>query len=448
MQKLLVLNLVKHDAFIEALAKESLLIKLITVEEYQLLDKVHLVFTDLTNLVHLNRQKSSNIIGVTYKPNDLVSFYDNDIFTTIPHDIETATLHSLLSKYITLHSIEMLKSTFKNYKYYAFDDFIYYADSVFMHSTLGIAFLTSKLTLLLFNPTFAESFHNIYYNRPILGEVITKNFSLKDNSFWEEISQQASSFKGRSLEVAGKWKDASKHYNMRISPIYKQNHMIGYSVIIEDISKFTNANADLKRYYKYLLDQNTRLEKAYKEVELNNEKLKVAYEKVNALSNRDYLTQAPNRKFFLEKIEYEQLRFKRTKNSFILAYGDIDDFKLVNDTYGHETGDYVLISLTNIIKNAIRNIDFFCRWGGEEFLIFLAESNIELGKQIVERILNQIRDFNFNYNGNIIHITMTFGLAVYDKDQHINQIIDQADQKLYWGKNHNKNQIVDYIPAE
>lgn len=448
MQKLLVLNLVEDDSLTKILSKESDLLKLTTRENYQNSEEKHLIFTDLKNLHFIDRSESENIIGVTFSPQDLISFYDNDIFTTIPNNISSSTLHSLLLNYISLHSLYILENTFKNYQDYDFEDFVYYADSVFMHSSLGVAFLTNNLTLLLFNPVFTESYHNIYYDKPELGQPINRKFDVKDNALWQDIRKQGPSFKGTSYEVNGKWENGRKHYNVRISPIYKRSHMIGYSVIIEDISKFTNANADLKRYYKYLLEQNSRLEKANKEVELNNEKLKVAYEKVNALSNRDYLTQAPNRKYFLEKIEYEQLRFKRTKNPFILAYGDIDDFKIVNDTFGHETGDYVLITLTSIIKDAIRNIDFFCRWGGEEFLIFLAESNMEVGKQVVERILTQIRDFNFNYNGNSIKITMTFGLAAYDKNQHINQIIDQADQNLYWGKNHNKNQVVGSIPEE
>lgn len=442
MRKLLVLNLLSNEDFQERLFLEKEIIEIISLEDYLDIEDTHLVFSDLENLAKIDFSKSSNIVGVTNSINEIPSFYDKDIFSTIPLSIDSKALHKLLLKYISINSIELLKNTFKVYKYYAFDDFIYYADNVFMKSPMGVAFVNANLEIVLFNPTFADVFHNIYYNRPKLGEILTYKFALKDKEFWDNIVKKGKDFKGINLKLKGKWKDASKHYEIKVNPIYKQTQLIGYSVIIEDISEFTTANSDLKRYYKYLLEQNNRLEKAYKEVEVKNEKLRVAYEKVNALSNRDYLTQAPNRKYFLEKIEYEQLRFKRTQNTFILAYGDIDDFKKVNDTYGHETGDYVLISLTNILRQTIRNIDFFCRWGGEEFLIFLAESDLELGKMVVERILNEIRNYNFIYNGNNIKITMTFGLAVYDKDQHINQIIDIADQKLYWGKKHNKNQIV------
>lgn len=446
MQDLFVLNLVQHEGFKSVLKEVSLRIKVNTVEKCESFDEAYIIFTDTKNLAFVNQEKIPHIVGVISSPSEIKTFYNKNIFCTIPEEIASPNLEALLNQQVSLRSIELLKHTFKNSHTYSFDHFIYFADNILMHSSMGIAFLTTKLSLLLLNPKFSDFFQNIFNQKPTLGKRINAQLNTKNNSLWNEIITQKSSFKGLSLEFSGKWNDSNKHYGMDINPIFKASHLIGYSIIIEDISQFTNANADLKRYYKYLLEQNTRLEKAYKEVELNNEKLKIAYEKVNALSNRDYLTQAPNRKYFLEKIEYEQLRFKRTKIPFLLAYGDIDDFKKVNDTYGHETGDYILISLTNLFKKTIRNIDFFCRWGGEEFLIFLAESDLEIGKIIVERILNNIRNFDFTYNGIKIKITMTFGLAVYNEDQHINQIIDLADQKLYWGKNNNKNQVVDILP--
>ncbi len=448
MRDFLVLNFIKNDDFNRILEEVVKRFKLNIIEECQDYSQVKLVFSDIEHIESITDINPHIIIGVTKNSAEIDDFYKRNIFHAIPINISSKQLESLIDLHIALESVDLLKYTFKKNHTYSFDDFIYYADHVFMHSSMGIAFLTSSRNFLLFNKKFSTFFHNIYNEYPIIRKQINLKLNTNHQKMWDKIVSEGSDYLGESLEVNGKWDDANKHYNMQITPIFKLAHLIGYSIIIEDISQFANANADLKRYYKYLLEQNTRLEKAYKEVELNNEKLKIAYEKVNALSNRDYLTQAPNRKYFLEKIEYEQLRYKRTATPFILAYGDIDDFKIINDTYGHETGDYILISLTNLIKNTIRNIDFFCRWGGEEFLIFLAESDLKIGKVIVERILKEIRNFEFNYNSRIISITMTFGLAVYERDQHINQIIDLADKKLYWGKKNNKNQVVDVIPNE
>ena len=448
MQEFLVLNLINSESFSKILAEVAIKTKFRVIEESEDFENVNLVLTDINHLDLFDDQNSLTIMGVTSASSDIKTFYSKNIYHTIPQDITISQLESLFHQQFVLKSFQLLKQTFNKSSTYSFEDFIYYADSVFMYSSMGIAFVTKNLKFLLFNNFFSTFFKNIYNVTPIIKEPVNLQMNKKDSELWEEITNQGSSFEGLAIEVSGKLVDITKHYNIQIEPIHKLSTLIGYSIVIEDISKFANANADLKKYYKYLLEQNSRLEKAYKEVELNNEKLKIAYEKVNALSNRDYLTKAPNRKFFLEKIEYEQLRFKRTNTPFMVAYGDIDNFKMVNDIYGHETGDYILISLTNLIKNTIRNIDFFCRWGGEEFLVFLAETDPKTGTMIVNRILKEIRNFEFNYNGNIIKITMTFGLAVYDRDQHINQIIDLADKRLYWGKKNNKDQVVDFVEDE
>lgn len=448
MQKFLVLNLTDSTEFSSILEEVKLQMKLQVVQKCKDLHEDGLVFIDAIHLESVGHCKNHNFIGVVAASDNVSKFYDKHIFLTIPQDISASELKLLLQEKIALYSVRLLKQTFRKNLTYSFDDFIYYADNVFLHSSLGIAFLTKKLDFLLINQNFTTFFYNIYQGHPEIGKSINSLLDKEQLLRWSKINEQGVSFLGESFEISGKWDNLNKYYHLQITPILKLNHLIGYSVIIDDISQYALADADLKKYYKYLIEQNALLEKAYKEVELNNEKLKIAYEKVNALSNRDYLTQAPNRKYFLEKIEYEQLRFKRTKMPFILVYGDIDDFKVVNDDYGHETGDYVLIALTNLIKNTIRNIDFFCRWGGEEFLIFLAEPDLEIGSKIATRILQEIRNYAFSYNGIKLEITMTFGLAIYDKDQHINQIIDLADKKLYWGKNHNKDQVVTTIPEE
>ena len=447
MRDFLVLTLIKSKGFNLILDKVSTRFKLKLVETCDEPKHINLIFVEPSNIDSLiGLDKNLPIIGVTSSQSDLEEFYKKDIFLIIPENITEKQLEVIINKQLALQGFDLFKLAFKKNKSFAFENFTYYIETVFINSTLGVAFLSKDMQILIFNPIFAKIFHNIYNESPVIGKPIYNNLTNKNKDYWHKIIEECSSCSEECANLKGKWDDKRKHYQMQITPIMKISSMIGYAIVIKDVSQFTNANADLKRYYKYLLEQNTRLEQAYKELEVNNAKLKIAYEKVNALSNHDYLTQAPNRKYFLEKIEYEQLRFKRTKNPFILVYCDIDDFKIVNDHYGHETGDYVLISLCNLIKTTIRDIDFFCRWGGEEFLIFLAESDLKIGKTIVERLLQKIRNYEFNYNGKSIKITMTFGLAVYDKDQHINEIINIADKKLYWGKGHNKNQVVDIIP--
>ncbi len=446
MRNLLVINMIKSEGFKLIVEKITAQFNFTVEENSNNIQQADLIFVDAQSLMKLGKMREKlNLIGVTISPKDVIIFYQHDIFEIIPEDVTEKQLELVFKNKITLKGVDILETSFLNNSSFDFSDVIYYIDSIFMNSILGVAFLTKDLNTLIFNPRFSAFFHNIYNETPILGKHLFNEMSKKDRNFWEEAILNCASLDDDYAELAGNWDDKSKHYRLKINQVFKLTKVIGYSVVIRDVSQFVNANADLKRYQKYLVDQNSRLEKAYKDLEFNNDKLKIAYEKVNALSKHDYLTQAPNRKFFLEKIEYEQLRFQRTKSPFIVAYGDIDDFKLVNDNYGHETGDYILISLANLIKGTLRKIDFFCRWGGEEFVIFIAESNLETGKNIMNRLLQEIRNYNFNYNGKMINITMTFGLAIYDEDQHINKIIDLADKKLYWGKKHNKNQVVDIM---
>lgn len=444
-----VLNMSKSKEFNQVLKKVSDMLKVNVIESPDNSKIIKIVFLDSSDINIIDSLNiTCHIIGVTSSPQDNDDFYKHSIFHSIPENITDFQLELQIKDKMAYHASDVIQLASKKNINFAFDDFIHYVDTLFMNSTMGIAFLLKDLKLLVFNQSFMTFFSNIYNEKPIVGKTIHDNLNMKNRSYWNDIISKCSPFKGECINIEGQWDNKKKFYQIQIIPVLKSSNQIGYAVTIKAISQFTNTNADLQKYYKYLLEQNTRIEAAYKELELSNEKLKTAYEKVNALSNHDYLTQAPNRKYFLEKIEYEQLRFNRTKTNFMLAYGDIDDFKEVNDLYGHETGDYVLISLTNVIRNTIRKIDFFCRWGGEEFLIFLAEADLKTGISIVNRILKEIRSFEFNYNGKLIKVTMTFGLAIYDKEQHINKVIDLADKKLYWGKKHNKNQVVGFIPDD
>ena len=90
----------------------------------------------------------------------------------------------------------------------------------------------------------------------------------------------------------------------------------------------------------------------------------------------DFLTQIFNRRAFLERAKSEIARFNRTGRPFSIVLSDIDDFKKLNDTYGHACGDYVLKEVAKVLCSSLREMDFVARWGGEEFIILLAETNL------------------------------------------------------------------------
>ena len=156
------------------------------------------------------------------------------------------------------------------------------------------------------------------------------------------------------------------------------------------------------------------------------------------LARTDELTGLNNRRAIMEFIN---LPIEKTgKYSVIMA--DIDDFKKINDTYGHDQGDKVLVSLSEIFRENVRNSDIVCRWGGEEILVILMKCGLKDAQKIAEKIRNAINSENLiQIDGTDAKVTMTFGIAYAD---HVGgqDVIKAADHNLYQGKNNGKNCIV------
>jgi len=175
------------------------------------------------------------------------------------------------------------------------------------------------------------------------------------------------------------------------------------------------------------------------ERKLAEDKLKDANKKLELLSRTDPLTQLSNRRDILEKIKYEKRRFSRNEKPFAIIICDIDDFKSINDRFGHDTGDEVLKTLANIMCMNVRKQDTVSRWGGEEFLLLLPQTDIAGGFVLAEKIRVKVKSKEFNFLGKKIHVSITMGLSIYKENKTIDETINQADQALYMGKKLGKN---------
>ena len=162
------------------------------------------------------------------------------------------------------------------------------------------------------------------------------------------------------------------------------------------------------------------------------------------MAKTDPLTQLPNRRAVLDQINYETVRFRRNAEPFTIVISDIDDFKNVNDTYGHDAGDKVLITLSNLINKTIRKQDVCARWGGEEFLFLLPGTDNKGSKIITEKIREKIEKEKVEYKDSKISITMTFGICSFSKSITTDECISRADKALDEGKKLGKNRIVSY----
>jgi diguanylate cyclase (GGDEF)-like protein/PAS domain S-box-containing protein len=156
----------------------------------------------------------------------------------------------------------------------------------------------------------------------------------------------------------------------------------------------------------------------------------------------DKLTGVFNRTKFQELIEREIERAQRYNKPLSMIMFDIDNFKKVNDTYGHSAGDYVLKTLAKIVREAIRKIDYLVRWGGEEFLIILPENNLDKAHALAERIRKLIESYTFNNTGKI---TVSLGVAEFKEGDTEEILIKNSDSAMLKAKEKGRNRVEVYI---
>lgn len=160
------------------------------------------------------------------------------------------------------------------------------------------------------------------------------------------------------------------------------------------------------------------------------------------LVEQDILTKLYNRRSGEKMLAQAQSNYKKTGVPFSVALGDVDYFKRVNDTYGHECGDIVLMHLAGKFRAHMHRRGFAARWGGEEFLLVFRSYGLEDAVKSVEELMAEIRNTVIEYQDEKdIHITMTFGI-VEGSEEKIDHIIREADTKLYLGKNQGRDCIV------
>lgn len=170
----------------------------------------------------------------------------------------------------------------------------------------------------------------------------------------------------------------------------------------------------------------------------------VAYEqKLIEMNTKDGLTGIYNRRFFEPRLIEEFERHQRYERPMSLIMLDIDHFKNINDSHGHQAGDYILKSLTAFISERIRNIDIFARYGGEEFCILLPETTIEAAVLLAEEIRRQIESSVFNFKKTHIRLTVSQGVAALVKRiANAEALLKLADDALYDAKKMGRNKVV------
>jgi diguanylate cyclase (GGDEF)-like protein len=195
---------------------------------------------------------------------------------------------------------------------------------------------------------------------------------------------------------------------------------------------------NLKVLNERLVTVNRKLEE---KVEKRTQELEQSNEELKKLSWTDPLTQLLNRRSCEERFKSEIARFERTQEPFCIILGDLDHFKNINDTYGHNAGDYVLVEVSNILKENSRKTDMVFRWGGEEFLFLLTGTEIKGGIITGEKIRKKIEEKVFEYNKQTLPITISLGLSIYKEGQGMEDCVKNADENLYSAKKSGRNRL-------
>jgi diguanylate cyclase (GGDEF)-like protein len=165
------------------------------------------------------------------------------------------------------------------------------------------------------------------------------------------------------------------------------------------------------------------------------------FEEIKSLSVSDGLTGLHNHLSIISKLEMEVQRSERYGSPLSVIIFDIDNFKEINDTYGHLAGDAVLVELAQMIRNGVRGIDSVGRYGGEEFLVVLPETDGKAATVIGDRLRQKVAETLFPHSGKAISVSVSGGVASYGDGRDAGKLIGLADENLYKAKNEGKNLV-------
>ncbi len=206
------------------------------------------------------------------------------------------------------------------------------------------------------------------------------------------------------------------------------------SQILEEVKVIRSQNENLRRK---LEEANERIKKLTEELEETKKEASI-----------DFLTQVANRASFDRALSDMINDFYKRNYPFALIMIDIDNFKKINDTYGHQAGDYVLKELARLLKSQLRARDVIARYGGEEFAILLPGVSFSQAIRVAERLRKSVEKHLFKYGEQVIPVTVSVGVAMMRDGFDETAIIEKADKALYLAKRSGKNQVKTDLDVE
>ncbi|OWW22930.1 diguanylate cyclase [Noviherbaspirillum denitrificans] len=227
-----------------------------------------------------------------------------------------------------------------------------------------------------------------------------------------------------------------------LAELYEEYRSLLYQIdrITRISDRYQNVSREEKdalagRYNKQLrqLEKIARISDRYQSMMRDlNEALKDA-------STKDALTGIGNRRMLMESLKAETARAERLERPLTIVLIDVDRFKSVNDLYGHEAGDKVLVRIANAIRSGVRDYDLCGRWGGEEFMVIMPEVPADEGAVVVERMREAIAGIDMVADDKSVQISASFGIAERRPGERISDTINRADAALFDAKRNGRN---------
>lgn len=241
----------------------------------------------------------------------------------------------------------------------------------------------------------------------------------------QELTQKISSLNWkykdqRNIDIQFEWKN-------ELSVLQKK-----FNELLSNISK------EEEKRFQLLLTMNAKLEY---EVKNRTKELEIANKSLEKLANTDTLTKLSNRSRINDELLYQYNDFIKSNNFFSIIMLDIDYFKSVNDTYGHQVGDSVLSEIATILQQNTKGADVVGRWGDEEFLIICNKTNIEGAYKLANNIRTKIESYDFSIIG---HKTVSLGVAQIEEGIDIKMLVNNVDLALYRAKESGRNKVVKF----
>ncbi len=304
--------------------------------------------------------------------------------------------------------------------------------------------LTDKMFELL-NSFIDYNIAGLFFKSPDDNEMNTLHLAINKKKISEEVIENVKRIFFQSMSIGFNINETCHHINtekyntldeiasinqfksMLILPIIYDNKLLGGLCFYnEEETKYEDVSFYETMYSELMLIFKT----------------KRLHAKNQLMSITDGLTGLYNRRHFDFNIEREFARAKRYPCKLSLAIVDIDYFKVINDKYGHQFGDYALKEISKILKDNLRKTDMIYRYGGEEIAIILTETDIEGASIPLERIRNYIAEYNFQYNDENANITISIGLSMTNSEMSSpKEFIEIADKNLYIAKQNGRNRL-------